>query len=575
MPSLFPLSTLASDLRSAHSFEAAGERLLQSLFEAIVTVLRAKGGDTNARVVRGMIHHRPDDGYRRLWGKAFDSIDPGVATLELPSVTAWRWLARRGCPVSIDVESRILYLYEGGQPRRIRDQSGIQGLGANETCQRLQARAVTYLHAIPLCRPGNLVDGMVAIEMSGSSETGEVVVARSGELLQLLVDLSTPYLAALPSAPAASAPSADPFLPVIGAETAGIVQLLGVFSNLPETILITGPTGVGKSRLARYCHAQSPRRDKPFVTLDLLSCPEHLQLASLTGWKRGAFTGADKDSPGAIHRAEGGTLFIDEIDKLSLQAQAGLLRLLEERVYRPAGDTGEDRRADVRFIVGTNANLRALVESGRFREDLYWRIAVLMVRVPPLNQRLDEIPGWAAFMLSRCVASAQGGGAGDAPTEVRFHAAALAVLGAHSWPGNLRQLDNVVRRAHAYALMAHGPGCSQVVISADQVTRALQEDSTEDPSSREGLRLPRQLRSVARAFAREIKRRELSSKPLSLECTEAFRGLVLEATIQTFGNNRDKAFEALGLGQTLKDRNQHRLIRREQEIVARFLALFE
>src|SRR4051812_41931635 len=168
----------------------------------------------------------------------------------------------------------------------------------------------------------------------------------------------------------------------------------------------------------QYFDATAPRSDpvnrygQSFEVLDILGVPEDLQMAELFGWKRGAFTGAVKDNPGAISRAEKGTLFLDEIDKLSMRAQAGLLRFIEERLYRMLGDdTSTTRRADVQLLVGPNADLKAAVRSGRFREDLYYRVNVLPVRLPPLAERLDELPKWAGYMLSRC--HAESGGVGE------------------------------------------------------------------------------------------------------------------------------------------------------------------
>src|SRR5262249_5349857 len=149
-------------------------------------------------------------------------------------------------------------------------------------------------------------------------------------------------------------------LPVIGASMQGVIEMLRVFARQEETVLLSGPTGAGKSRLARWCHSRSPVSGQVFETIDLATVPEELQMAELFGWKNGAFTGEAKDTPGCIARAENGTLFIDEVDKLSLKAQAGLLRVLEDKRYRPLGEGAGDRTASVRFIVGTNADLHAL-----------------------------------------------------------------------------------------------------------------------------------------------------------------------------------------------------------------------
>src|SRR5262249_53269894 len=153
-----------------------------------------------------------------------------------------------------------------------------------------------------------------------------------------------------------------------------------------------------------------------------------------------------------------GTLFLDEIDKLSLKAQAGLLRFIEERSYRMLGDdTTAERRADVRLLVGTNADLRAAVRAGRFREDLYYRVNVLPVRLPPLAERLDELPRWADYMLNRRHREAAGEGA------ARLEPDAVKLLVSTPWPGNLRQLDNIVTRAYALVLAGQSVPALDVV----------------------------------------------------------------------------------------------------------------
>jgi DNA-binding NtrC family response regulator len=538
------------------------------MFDVTAPVLAAQQG---ARLLQGTIHYRPDDSYRRLYTQLFGSNQGGTPEAELPSITAWSWVARRRCPVSIDVDSQLLRVFEGGPPRLIHDQSGMTLLKSGATLQRLQDREVNYVHVLPIRSPGNSTDGMVSIEMRCQSEMGALVAATCGETLQLLVDLAAPHLASLPSAPSVAPSAPDEFLPVIGAETANMVELLRVFSRLEETILITGPTGVGKSRLARYCHAQSFRRDKPFVTLDLLACPHNLEMAQLVGWRKGAFTGADKDSPGAVQRAAGGSLFLDEIDKLSLESQAGLLRLLEDRVYRPVGDSGEDRKAEVRFIVGTNANLRAALEAGRFREDLYYRIAVLRVAVPPLAKRHDEIPAWSSYLLRRCHAASQGS---QKRSEARLDTETTELLQSQIWPGNLRELDNVVRRAYAFSLVDQSQGVGPVVVSKAHVEQALRQDAGEQGPASEGPSLPRQMRAAAQVYAQEVKRRLETNAPLSLEWADAFRGLVIEAAIRRFGS-KEAALEALGLANVVRDRNHHRIVKRELDLVARFLAWFE
>jgi DNA-binding NtrC family response regulator len=388
---------------------------------------------------------------------------------------------------------------------------------------------------------------MISIEAEcRAAMGGDFVWPACAERLQLVADLAAPYLAAAPAGRAAGSP-ADELLPVIGPSMAATVEMLRVFAQQEETILLSGPTGAGKSRLARWCKEQSPRRGQRFESLDLLTVPEDLQMAELFGWRRGAFTGALRDNAGYVARAEGGTLFIDEIDKLSLRAQAGLLHLLEERTYRPLGEGASEKRADVRFLVGTNADLYRAVEAGRFREDLYYRINVLPIKVPPLDARADEIPLWAAYMLGRRHRETCPEG------EARLDSAAERALLAYRWPGNLRQLDNVVRRAYTLALMSHGPAPREIVLAAEHVERALGYEARGETMSPAKL-----LHEAAQGFVLAAEERG----GLDAELCDAFRGLVMGAAVQKLGSRED-AFRLLGRGALVDSRNHHRVLKRE------------
>src|SRR5512133_2842416 len=208
-------SRLMGRLLGARDFESASGFLLEALREAILAALTAEQLEREVQVLRGTIHYRPDDTYRRLWTREFDSA-PAESAAQQPSLTAWRWVARRRCPVSIDVESRLLRVFEGGPPRLLRDESVAATLNSGATCKRLHARDVNYLHVLPIRKPANLIDGMVSIEMSCSSAAGDRLAAAAGPVMQLMVDLATPYLAVLPLAPLAIRPSVDEYLPVIG-----------------------------------------------------------------------------------------------------------------------------------------------------------------------------------------------------------------------------------------------------------------------------------------------------------------------------------------------------------------------
>ena len=555
------LVTLISRLMATTSFEDAATAVLQAILGHAEAALTRSPYATQQPPARGVVHLRPADTYQRLFGIEH----PGGIRVDevgyLTSASVWRWLVEHGCSVSIDLQLGMLRAWTPDGPVQTGDAVNATGLPGQETREHMLGRNTTHVHVVPLRAPGGTVDGMITLEARCQAAIGrEFVWQDCHEDLATMANVSAPYLGGLrPRLPEAE--RTDDLLPVVGASTAALVDMLRVFAGQEETILISGPTGSGKSRLARWCHEQSRRKSHPFETLDLLSVPEDLQMAELFGWKRGAFTGAVKDKPGAIARAAQGTLFIDEIDKLSLKAQAGLLHVLEERRYRPLGDEGAERHADVRFIVGTNADLHAAVRAGRFREDLFFRINILPVRLPALSERLDELPRWAQYMLSRRHRESGGEGAARiAPDAVQ------RLLGA-AWPGNLRQLDNIIRRTYALALAERGGAVGSLVLERRHVEQALAHEAPAESGSTLA-----QLWRAAHAFVQEVERRERGGVTLPLDLTDAFQGLVLAAAIGRLGS-REEAFAMFGLDQLLKNRNHQRALRRELARVRRLVAL--
>jgi NtrC-family two-component system response regulator AlgB len=205
------------------------------------------------------------------------------------------------------------------------------------------------------------------------------------------------------------------------------------------TILLLGESGTGKSILARALHRQSPQRDNAFVTVACPSLSRELLESELFGHVRGAFTGAVGETWGKVKAAEGGTLFLDEIGELPLEIQPKLLRLLQEREYERVGDS-KPRKANVRVIAATNRRLEDLVREGKFREDLYYRLNVITVELPPLRQRALDLPSLAQEHLRMFVRQ-------SARPIKGFTPAAMAGMQRYPWPGNLRELRNVVERA--------------------------------------------------------------------------------------------------------------------------------
>ena len=222
-----------------------------------------------------------------------------------------------------------------------------------------------------------------------------------------------------------------------------VLALLERAAPTEVAVLIQGETGTGKEVVAEAIHGASPRRKGPFVVCDLGSLPRSLIESELFGHVRGAFTGADRDRQGAFAAAAGGTLFLDEIGELELDAQPRLLRALERRQIKPVGATSY-ATANVRVIAATNRDLLAEVKAGRFREDLYHRLAVMRVLLPPLRERREDIPQLVSTFLEQA-AEASGRPPPVIPPDT------LAALRAHDWPGNVRELRNVLDRATTLA----------------------------------------------------------------------------------------------------------------------------
>ena len=205
------------------------------------------------------------------------------------------------------------------------------------------------------------------------------------------------------------------------------------------TVLLTGETGTGKELFARAIHYSSPRKGYPFIPVNCGGLPDHLLENELFGHARGAYTDAHSSHGGLLSVAEGGTLFLDEIDALSLSAQVKLLRFLQDREYRPLG-SNTTLTADIRIVAATNTNLRELVLAHRFREDLFHRLNILHLAIPPLHERLDDIPLFAGHFLLKI--SQQEGLEAKTLTM-----AGLRKLQNYSWPGNVRELEGVIQRA--------------------------------------------------------------------------------------------------------------------------------
>ena len=215
-----------------------------------------------------------------------------------------------------------------------------------------------------------------------------------------------------------------------------LFHLLETVAAANSTILITGETGTGKEVVARAIHHNSPRKAHRFVALNCSAIPESLLEAELFGHVRGAFTGAIGARQGRFEQAHKGTLFLDEVGTMSTALQMKLLRALQEREFERVGDN-ETRKVDVRVIAATNSNLVGMVADGSFREDLFYRLNVIPIQLPPLRERRDDIPVLARHFLDKF----------SPTTQMQISQGAMRVLMAFAWPGNVRQLENAIERA--------------------------------------------------------------------------------------------------------------------------------
>jgi two-component system, NtrC family, response regulator PilR len=208
-----------------------------------------------------------------------------------------------------------------------------------------------------------------------------------------------------------------------------------------STVLIYGESGTGKELVARAIHACSPRSAEPFVSINCGAFPETLLESELFGYMKGAFTGASQNKRGLFEVANGGTIFLDEISEMSVSMQVKLLRVLQERTIRPVGGT-QETAIDVRVIAATNKDLSQMVANNTFREDLYYRVSVIPIHVPPLRDRREDVELLASHFLKKYAAAAQ-------KSILRLSPESLAALRAYDWPGNVRELENTVERAVA------------------------------------------------------------------------------------------------------------------------------
>lgn len=249
-------------------------------------------------------------------------------------------------------------------------------------------------------------------------------------------------------------PSPEGRVKIIGVSRAlqDVFKLVGRVAKSDAPVLISGESGTGKELVAKAVHEYSPRRQREMITINCGAIPENLLESELFGHEKGSFTGAIAKRAGRFEQADGGTLFLDEIGDMPLSIQVKLLRVLQDGTFSRVG-SNDMLKTDVRIVAATHKNLAAEVSAGRFREDLFYRLNVVELRIPPLRERTEDIPLLAEYFLQMITRK-------NGMARIRMSAEAIAVLASHNWPGNVRELENTIARACALA-------SSQILLPAD------------------------------------------------------------------------------------------------------------
>lgn len=296
-------------------------------------------------------------------------------------------------------------------------------------------------------------------------------------------------------------------------------RLIGKVAPTDSTVLVTGDSGTGKGVIARRIHQQSPRADAPFIPVNCGAIPENLMESELFGHTKGSFTGADKARKGLFLEADKGTIFLDEIGELPLQLQVKLLHVIEEKMVRAVGSE-QTRRADVRIVAATNRDLAKMVSEGTFREDLYFRLSVFHVHVPPLRERRQDIPGLVQFLVQRGAQRLNCG------TGITVAADVEELLAAYDWPGNVREMEHVIDRALILTEQGHIT-CSDL---PPQITKLMSVAGPGSVSPDPAGNLREQVRRfegslISRAISESDGDRRLAAQKLGIGLSSLYRKL--------------------------------------------------
>lgn len=536
---------LRARMARATDLDDTARKLLAALEEEVGAAFESSPlpAERTTRVTRSTLMLRDGLGARAVI--LHPEPEGAEETGALISRSAWAWLHARLAPCLVDPSlGTVRSLHD------TEDRSGHETVVVTEATVRfLDAQQGTHLLVLPLLDDRGVLRGAVSIALRNLACIGagfRCLPAWAEDWTPKLTEATALLLRHRP--PEADSVDADALLPVIGRATRPLFTTLQRVARSRTTVLLQGEPGVGKSRLARWVHAMSTRRDGPFVAAHLHTFTPELLPGALFGWKKGAHSGASEDHPGLLGEAENGTLFLDEADRMPLSTQDRLLELLESKVYRPL--SGKEQYANVRIIVGTNQDLEALAESGGFRRDLLDRIADVAVVLPPLRERRDEVAAWARFMAME--AARDDGFSG----RVAWGEGALLRLVEHSWPRNLRGLHRCVRRA--WMLAADTTDTDVVTIPLASVEHALslgfvgRARPVVDPPAPTpaevvapvSLDLQSAIEAVAKAW---LDTNEGRPTPLPFDWGEAVGAAIVHEAIRRAGN-RAAGLRGLGLG---------------------------
>lgn len=460
-----------------------------------------------AEVVKKAIPWDNEEEWRRAGGRlhrlkglvTFEPVAPGAASADAPFAEAiW--------PDSYEADEHLAHRGRSNAPAcftLIGFASGYlsKAFGAEVRCLETRCRA----RGDAVCR----MEGRLATDWGEDVDLSMYEPKALDATLERLRDrleARTPYAIIPATSPLDPGPDETHGIVARSAEMRRILALARKVARVDTSVLITGESGTGKERLARFVHEESARQGGPFVAVNCGALPESLLESELFGHAKGAFTGADRDREGLFEAARGGTLFLDEIGEVPVGMQVKLLRALQEREVRRIGET-RDRPVDVRIVAATNRDLLFEVERERFREDLYYRLGVVELRLPPLRERLDDVIPLARVLLERLRSRI-------ARPEIRLGNEACQALLRHDWPGNVRELENALERA--------------LVMNEDGIIRA--EDL--------GLAAVEPIREPA----------PIMSAPLTATLEEVERAHI-RAVLDAHGGHRRNAARALGIGE--------------------------